>query len=102
MKIGLLTLAVLATFCGHATAANRYWDRNGSTAGSGNTGGVWDTTSSNWNNSSGGNSSTTTISATDTAIFSAGTDSIGNITITGNATAAGLTIQEGTVEFTGN
>src|SRR5215208_3168532 len=71
-KKALLTLTIVAGFCSHALAANRYWDRNGSTMGSGNTGGVWDTTSSNWNNVSNGNSATTTISATDTAIFSAG------------------------------
>jgi fibronectin-binding autotransporter adhesin len=101
MKYALSALLLFAVFAETSSAATRYWDRNGSTAGSGNLGGVWDTTSSNWNNNSNGNGSTNTFASGDTAIFSAGTDGIGSITITGNATAGGLTIEEGTVEFTG-
>jgi autotransporter-associated beta strand protein len=94
-------MSITLLFTAHLLAANRYWDRNGNTMGSGNTGGVWDTTTANWNGNMNGNGSPNTIAATDVAIFSAGTDGTGNITVTGNATAAGLIIDEGTINFTG-
>jgi fibronectin-binding autotransporter adhesin len=97
----LVALSITLLSSAHVSAANRYWDRNGNTMGSGNTGGVWDTTTANWNGNMNGNGSPNTIAATDVAIFSAGTDGTGNISVTGNATAAGLTIEEGTINFTG-
>jgi autotransporter-associated beta strand protein len=81
-----------------------FWDLNGATPGAsaGTTAsGTWDTTSSNWSTDSTGSLATQTIAATDSAVFSAGTNATGASTIAGTASAVGLTIEEGTVGFTG-
>jgi len=90
-----------------ASAANLYWDIDGTTAGgSGTTAatGTWNATNANWSTSLDGNVTTAAWTAGETAVFSAGSDVTGSstITISGNQTAAGIVVEEGTVSLAGN
>jgi fibronectin-binding autotransporter adhesin len=77
-----------------APAATLYWDLNGTTAGSGNTGGTWDTTALNWNTDvTGAAGGTLQAFATgDTVNFSAGSDGTGSLTfsVSGTIQAAAI------------
>lgn len=101
---------MLALLAASPVGAAQYWDTNGTTAGSGNTGGVWDTTTSNWSIDPNGTSATTTWqNANGETFFSAGTDGIGALAI--DIQPAGislinnnnniLTFKEGALTFTG-
>lgn len=65
---------------GVATAATVYWDTNGATAGSGNTGNSWG--GANWTSDAAGTSATAAWVDGDSAVFSAGTDGNGTWTVT--------------------
>src|SRR5262245_25906114 len=100
-----LTVSVcLLAFVSSASAANKWWDINGATAGAGGAtpAGTWDTgATGNWTTDSTGSSAATTWSASDSAFFSAGTDASGSFTITiPNLTtnvATAVTVEEGTI-----
>ena len=95
-----------------AAAATRYWDVNGSTAGSGNAAGVWEVGNGNWNTLADGTGTPAALFTNgDSAVFSAGTDGTGTFTVTLNGTVAtpliqleetGLvTLSGGTIDITG-
>ena len=106
---------------GHAMAGNLYWDVNGTTPGSGVTAasadwvngnvsafGTWDGTTSNWNSDAtggAGGSFTANVGASNTAVFSAGTDATSNYFVVvpdgGSVTAGGLSISQGSVIIPG-
>ncbi len=100
------TLLFAFLFLSHAAhAANKWWDVNGASPGSGqgtNTG-TWNTTGLNWTTDSTGDSATTTFATGDLAIFSAGTDATNTWTINvpSAVTAAGITVNEGAVYMSG-
>jgi len=84
-----------------------YWDRNNNANGAGNAGqlpGTWDTTTANWSTAAAGNIATTTFTSGSIAVFSAGTNASGQtytITVSGTQNTAGISIEEGTVTFSG-
>ena len=105
-RILFTTTLCCVALCGASVhAALKYWDINGTTAGSGQgTGaGTWNTTGSLWSTDSTGSSAVTTFVTGDTAVFSAGTDATGAFTINAPSgiTASGITVEEGTVTLTG-
>lgn len=76
-------LAFIAAAAPLTHAETLYWDTNGSTAGSGNSGGVWDTgTTTNWNATADGTGSTQDWADGDSAVFSAGGDGTATKTVT--------------------
>lgn len=83
----------------HSGAAPLYWDTNGAVAGSGNTGGLWNTTNSVWSGSAQGLAITGAFQASSDAVFAAGTDGAGTYTVTlgESLSATGLNFQEGHV-----
>jgi fibronectin-binding autotransporter adhesin len=95
-------MAAATTLANVASASNRYWDANGSTAGSGNTSGAWSTGTANWNLNSDGTGATSPWVAGDLAIFSAGSDGTGafSASIFGTQSVAGIDFLEGTVTVT--
>jgi autotransporter-associated beta strand protein len=118
-----LVAAAFATFSGAsgAFAADAYWDINGTTAGSGVTavipdwsngngvGGTWDGLTSNWNSDpTGGGAGTlnTDVGASNTAVFSAGSDATGTyfaeLADGANVTAGGFSIGQANVIIPGN
>lgn len=105
--IPLVLLALcIAMFCATVQAATKYWDIDGSSAGAGSAApaGIWDTaTTSNWSTDSTGASAATTWTTGDDAVFSAGSDATNAfaITVDTTQTAGNLTIEEGTVTFSG-
>lgn len=97
---------LFALLAASPVAAVQYWDTNGATNGSGNAGGVWDTTSNNWTSDPNGTSATTTWNnANGETYFSAGTDGTGALAIdiqpTGISLSNGLIVKEGNLTFTG-
>lgn len=94
-------------------AATLYWDTNGDTPGSGNSSGIWDVGSTfNWNTDAAGgdndggtaDTSTTWTDGND-AVFSAGTDGTGGLTITISGTVDPNSItfaQDGSKTLTGD
>src|SRR5687768_2207240 len=101
------TLPIVLVGSRSAAAANLYWDINGTADGSSaNTlaAGAW-TTPNVWNSDPTGGATGTLLPWSnangDTAIFSAGTNATGAFTVSGNATAGGLVIEEGAVNLTG-
>ncbi|MBN8458066.1 MAG: autotransporter-associated beta strand repeat-containing protein [Verrucomicrobia bacterium] len=107
-----LSLVVTTVFCAPlAMAANLYWDTNGDVPGSGNAGGLWDATSFNWNTDAAGGDNDGGTADTSTpwtdgndAVFSAGTDGIGGLTITVDGTVDPNSItfaQDGNKTLTG-
>jgi autotransporter-associated beta strand protein len=108
-SFALVAVATASILAGSANAADKYWDRNSTTAGAGSTtatlNGTWDTgTTANWTTSSAGTIATTTWTAGDRAIFAAGADSSGvsyNVTISATGSphnvTGGLTVEEGNV-----
>jgi hypothetical protein len=83
------TLAGLGTLLltsGVATAATAYWDTNGVTAGSGNTGSAWE--GLNWTLDAAGTGTTAAWVDGDSAIFSAGTDGTAAWTVTLGSTVS--------------
>jgi hypothetical protein len=94
IKIAAIVSAVNVLLSPLATlAGTQYWDADA---------GTWDTATSNWSASSSGGSLTTWTDNND-AVFSAGTGHSGSFTITvsGTRTASSLTIEEGTLTFSG-
>src|SRR5438309_3286844 len=101
MKPSLQTLIIAACFalCGASVyGANKWWDVNGTTAGSGQgaTAGTWNTSGTTWTTDSTGSSATTAFATGDNAFFSAGTDATGAFTINlpSSVTAGGLAVEE--------
>ena len=81
-------------------AATQYWDVNGTTNQSGNTGGNW--SDSSWSSVATGNVATVAWTAGNDAIFSAGTDGAGTWTVdvvSGANSVHNVTIEEGAVTF---
>jgi hypothetical protein len=75
--VGAAIVPMLAALAPRAaTAATKYWDINGATAGAGGATptGTWDTTTANWSTDSAGAVAATTWAANDAAVFSAGTN----------------------------
>ena len=77
----------------------QYWDPNGTLPGSGNQGGEWSTSAANWNSESSGTGGTLNNWLGESAVFSAGTDGIGSLTVTvpNDIAANNVTIEEGTI-----
>ncbi len=107
-----LTLAVISSLVlsasgfllpSSANGAAVYWDTNGSVLGCGNSGGSW--SSSYWNTDSTGGSSGTisTWTSGNDAVFSAGTDGVGSLTIsvTGSLVVGNLTVNAGNITLGG-
>lgn len=98
-------LAVAASPIHHAAAADLYWDTNGTTAGSGNAGGTWDTGSTSvWSTDATGVAAPGVFANGDKAIFSAGTDGTGSwtVNVTGTVQPSGITFaQDGTKTISG-
>ncbi len=67
-------LFALAPLVNQAYGQTLYWDTNGATAGSGNQGGTWNTTTANWTTSAAGTLATTTWIDGSAVVFSAGSD----------------------------
>ena len=88
-----------------ARAQMLYWDSNGATTGAGVTPtGTWGTgTDLFWSTDPLGELATAAWISGRTAVFSAGADASGafTVTITGNQTAGGITVDEGTVSIAG-
>jgi hypothetical protein len=88
----------LSTFlCG----ADLYWDANGDTSGSGNTGGNW--SGNNWSTNENGGSTNSWSNLYGTkAIFSAGNDGTGASSIAADLSVSieGITVQEGDITIT--
>jgi autotransporter-associated beta strand protein len=92
------------------TAGTLFWDTNGPTPGSGNTGGPWDSTS-NWSPSPDGDVAPQGWLAGESAVFSAGTDGITAKTVNLSGTiatpsilleeAGAVTLAGGSIDITG-
>ena len=84
-------------------ASALYWDTNGTAANSGNSSGSW--SGSYWNtNSAGGSGGTiSTWTSGGDAVFSAGTDGVGSltITVTGSPLVENLTVNYGSITLGG-
>ncbi len=95
-----LALATLITL-NPATAADLFWDTNGTSAGPGSAtpSGAWDGTNTLWNTDSTGGAGTLSADpgTANTAVFSADTTATGSFTVTASGTriAQGLNFQEG-------
>src|SRR5438067_2304333 len=104
-----LTLLSFIALCGaSAQAAAKFWDINGTTAGSGGAapGGTWSTGVANWNSDPAGGAGTLSVwtsGTADAAVFSAGTDATGEYTVNipTALTAGWLTNEDGIVDITG-
>jgi autotransporter-associated beta strand protein len=80
----------------------KYWDTNGATTGCGNAGGTWDTgTTANWCSQADGAAASGMWVAGCDAVFSAGTDGTGSLTISGSGvnSVRNLTVEEGTISL---
>jgi fibronectin-binding autotransporter adhesin len=90
---------------GSAATLPKYWDLNGTTAGTGSATptGTWDAINTYWNATADGTGSTVAWTSGATAAFAAGTDATGTYTVTVSGTPAigGLTFEEGNVTLTG-
>src|SRR5689334_23000287 len=92
--IAAAVLAALGSSSSRSSAANVYWDINGTTAGSGATAGAasgtWDGTATLWNDdAAGGNGNLTAdVGAANTGVFSAASDATGtsSVSIPGGTT----------------
>ena len=98
-------LVVIVFASSSAFAANLYWDGNGTSAGAGTApAGTWGS-SAFWSTSSAGTATTanTLTTTADQLVFSAGSDATGSYTITvsGTQNARQLSIEEGTLTFSG-
>ncbi|MCB1134102.1 MAG: hypothetical protein KDN05_23495, partial [Verrucomicrobiae bacterium] len=84
------------------TGTLSFWDTNGATAGSGNAGGTWGTDSF-WTADATGSVATGAWSSGSAAVFSAGTDGTGLLTVTvnGTQTADAIWVQEGDITLSG-
>lgn len=101
------TLALYFALSAFTTdAAVKYWDVNGTTAGSGQgtANGVWNTTGSFWTTDPTGASATTTFTSGDIAVFSAGSDAtaIFSNNVPSAITIGGMTNEEGSLKIGGN
>ena len=103
MKKHPLFLAVLLSTAAASRvgATTVYWDTNADSPGAGNpANGAW--TGAFWSLDPEGQLPVTTPwVANDTAVFSAGTDATGAYTVSGNASAAGITVEEGALIISG-
>ncbi len=103
----VLALFGLAMASPVAAQTTLYWDRaNGAGAGSGATlNGTWDTaTSNNWDATATGTGGRVTYISGSDAVFSSGTSAVGQtytITVSGTQSASSISIEEGTVTFSG-
>ncbi len=107
--IAAAVLAALGTSSSHSSAANVYWDINGTTPGSGATAGVasgtWDGTATLWNDDAAGGSGNLSadIGAANTGVFSAASDATGvsSVFIPGGTTRTigGLELKDGNVNI---
>jgi len=97
--INYLTTTEPARNNSSSSSGVQYWDRNNTTAGSGNDGGVWSTSAANWNSEASGTGGTLANWLSEDAVFSAGTDGIGSLTVTvpNDIAANNVTIEEGTI-----
>jgi fibronectin-binding autotransporter adhesin len=100
------SLALSATYflvssCAYGSTV--YWDTNGAAAGSGNSGGSWSGTYWNTNSTGGSGGTISTWTFGGDAVFSAGTDGVGNLTIsvTGAPLVENLTVNYGNITLSG-
>ncbi|MCI0331896.1 MAG: autotransporter-associated beta strand repeat-containing protein [Planctomycetes bacterium] len=106
----MVAAVLIAGSLSTAQAQTLYWDINGTDPGVGNVGGFndgdWDDVTTYWNTVADGTGAVQAWADNNTAVFSAGTDGTDAIiTIPAAAlpqNAAGLTIEEGMVEFQGS
>ncbi|OYW76045.1 MAG: hypothetical protein B7Z37_10555 [Verrucomicrobia bacterium 12-59-8] len=96
VRFAVLLLSILAFTPAHA--ATLYWDTNGATVYSGNTGGIWGVDSF-WSSDERGLSSTGAYAAGSDVVFAAGIDGTGSYTVTlsPSQSASSLNFQEGHV-----
>lgn len=106
LRLGVL-MGLASLYAAPTMAADKYWDVNGGSAGSGGVG-VWDTTLANWNSAADGVAGPFTVwnnGSLDNAIF-AGTPGIVTLGtgVTANSVTfnvAGYTLQNGTLTLAG-
>jgi autotransporter-associated beta strand protein len=101
--------AIIAITSQPIWAASQYWDINSTNTGAtddggGSATGVWDATTTNWTADSTGVAATVSWTSGSTSVFSAGTNASGSstITVTGAKTVAGMTFEEGILNFSGD
>ena len=104
-RASLLRAALLTATASilNAPAGTLYWDTNGSTTGSGNVGGTWDS-GTNWTVNSAGTAATVAWTNGENVVFSAGTDgtSTKTVTIAGTVATPSILLEElGLVNLTG-
>jgi fibronectin-binding autotransporter adhesin len=106
LRLGVL-MGLASLYAAPTMAADKYWDVNGGSAGSGGVG-VWDTTLANWNAAADGVAGPFTAwnnAALDNAIFAgtAGTVTLGGPITVNNVTfsVAGYTLTGGTLTLAG-
>ncbi len=96
------SIICIALWYGPVQAATKYWDTDGVTLGAGGAtpSGTWDSgTTANWTTDSTGASVGTTWTDGDDAVFSAGTDAVGEFSVIMNSPqiAGNLTVKEGAI-----
>ena len=83
----------------------RYWDIDGSTAGSGGTtpSGTWDNATANWNDAAGTGAGITWTGVDEAAVFSAGNDATGayTVTVSGSQTTDAVLLENGNLTLSG-
>ncbi|TLD69668.1 PEP-CTERM sorting domain-containing protein [Phragmitibacter flavus] len=96
----LIIALVLGVLSLSTAQSQLYWDTNGNTVYSGNTGGIWGTDNF-WTTDANGLSPTTAYTLGSQVIFAAGTDGTGTytITLTPNQSASGIDFQEGHINI---
>ncbi len=105
IQLAIAALFLLISLAAVPGATN-YWDLDGATAGAGGAtpAGIWDTgVSANWSTDSAGAVAGVFWTPGNDAVFSAGTDATGSfaVTVDTSQTAGTLTVEEGTVTFSG-
>ena len=103
ISVPCLYVILIFSFCmqAHLLGTSLYWDANGDTVGSGNTGGNW--SGNNWSTNENGGSTNSWSSLSGTkAIFSAGDDGTGASSIAADLSVSieGITVQEGDITIT--
>jgi fibronectin-binding autotransporter adhesin len=93
----IMACAVAFALADKSSAADYYFDTNGTTTGSGNAAGAWSATAATWNLTAAGNTTAPVVWADgNNAIFSAGTDGVGanTVTITGTVATPLIKLEE--------